>query len=330
MMTSNKQYLLGIDTGGSKTHALIADLSGRVLGFGEAGCGNYETIGLDGFSKALQKAFKQAIDTADVGKEDILSMGFGICGYDWPSERPLMIQGIESLGVDAPYQFVNDVMIGLIAGAPAGWGVAVDAGSGNNVRGQDAYGKMGQITGNGMMAGEFGGAGELLWLAAVNVIYAWTQRGPKTALTQLFMDFAETASESEMIEKMILKQVHFSPFLAESVIKLAYEGDQVSEEIVNYSASELGKNTNAVIRQLELQEQDFDLILIGSVFKAGEIYLSPFTETVHGFAPGAHLINLEVPPVVGAVLLAAETADIDPVSIRETLITSIQNLLSNQ
>lgn len=329
-MTSDRQYLLGIDTGGSKTHALIADLSGNIVGFGEAGCGNYESIGLDGFSKALQKASTQAFEAAGVGKESILSMGFGICGYDWPSEEPLMVQGIETLGIDAPYQFVNDVLIGLIAGAPAGWGVAVDAGSGNNVRGRDPSGRMGQITGNGMMSGEFGGAGEMLWLAAVNVIYAWTQRGPKTRLTQLFMDYAEAASESELVEKMILRKVHFPPFLAESIIKLAYEGDQVAKQVVEFSASELGKNTNAVIRQLDIQDREFDIILIGSVFKAGDIYLMPFTETVHAFAPGSHLIHLKVPPVVGAILLAAETANINPSLIRETLVASTQSLLSNQ
>jgi N-acetylglucosamine kinase-like BadF-type ATPase len=329
-MKANKEYLLGIDTGGSKTHALIADLSGNVLGFGEAGCGNYEIIGLEGFKKAIQEAAKRAIRAAGIQKEDVHSMGFGLCGYDWPSEKPLMVQGIESLGIAAPYQFVNDVIIGLVAGSSAGWGVAVDAGSGNNVRGRDESGKMGKITGNGMMSGEFGGAGEMLWLAAVNVIYAWSQRGPKTKLSRLFMDYAEVSSESELVEKMVLMQARFSPSLAESIIKLAYEGDKVARNIVDFSASELGKNTNAVIHQLNLQDSDFDVVLIGSVFKAGEIYLTPFTETVLDFAPGVNFIHLEVPPVVGAVLLAAETAKIDPGTIRETLIASTQEMLSNR
>ena len=330
MTHPNKKYLLGIDTGGSKTHALVSDLSGTAIGFGETGCGNYETVGLDGFINAMKKASGVAIEAAGIRKEDILSMGFGICGYDWPSEKPLMLQAINSLGIAAPYQFVNDVVIGLIAGAKAGWGIAVDAGSGNNVRGRDPSGKIGQITGNGMMSGEFGGGGEMLWWAAVNVIYAWTHRGPKTKLTDLFMDYAETESESELIEKMVLSEVNFPPSLVESIIHLAYEGDLVAREVVQFSARELGLNTNAVIRQLGLQKQAFDVVLIGSIFKAGDIYLTTFTETILEFATGANLIHLQVPPVVGAVLLSAETVKIDPSKIREAIIDSTRALITTQ
>ncbi len=328
MTYPNKKYLLGIDTGGSKTHALISDLSGNAIAFVETGCGNYELVGLDGFIKAMKKASGDALQSANIRKEDILSMGFGICGYDWPSEIPLMLQAINALGIAAPYQFVNDVVIGLIAGAEAGWGVAVDAGSGNNVRGRDSSGKTGQITGNGMMAGEFGGAGEILWRAAVNVIYAWTQRGPKTKLTDLFMEYAETESESELIEQMVLREVNFPPSLVESIFHLAYEGDLVARDVVQFSARELGLNTNAVIRQLDLQKKAFDVVLIGSIFKAGEIYLTPFTETILEFAPGVNLIHLQVPPVVGAVLLAAETVKINPSTIRETIIDSTRALIT--
>jgi len=326
----NEKYLLGIDTGGSKTHALVSNLSGTAIGFSETGCGNYESVGLDGFIKAMKKASGDALDSAGIRREDILSMGFGICGYDWPSEKALMIQAIESLGINAPYQFVNDVVIGLIAGAKAGWGIAVDAGSGNNVRGRDPSGKIGQITGNGIMAGEFGGGGEILWLAAVNVIYDWTQRGPKTKLTDLFMDYAKTDSESELIEKMVLSEVNFPPSLVESIIHLAYEGDLVAREVVQFSARELGLNTNAVIRQLDLQTQAFDVVLIGSIFKAGEIYLTPLTKTILEFAPSANLIHLQVPPVVGAVLLAAETVKLNPFMLRDAIIDSTLALITSQ
>ena len=39
LLTQNQGYLLGVDTGTSKTHALIADRFGKALGFGESGPG---------------------------------------------------------------------------------------------------------------------------------------------------------------------------------------------------------------------------------------------------------------------------------------------------
>ena len=45
------KYFLGVDIGGTKSHALIADESGQVVGFGRAGAGNWEGVGYDGLQQ---------------------------------------------------------------------------------------------------------------------------------------------------------------------------------------------------------------------------------------------------------------------------------------
>jgi hypothetical protein len=67
---------------------------------------------------------------------------------------------------------------------------------------------------------------------------------------------------------------------------------------------------------------------MGGLFKAGEIYIKPFSETLHQFAPLANLIQLTVPPVVGAVLLAGERIGLDTLSIRKPLIQSTINWIN--
>ena len=325
----SRKYLLGIDTGTSKTHALISTCTGIVVGFGEAGCGNYEVVGFDGFKNAMREATVQALSMGGIKKDEIVGMGLGISGYDWPSEEPLMIEAIQSLGIECDYRFENDVTIGLIAGSSAGWGVAVDAGTGNNVRGRDPEGRMGRITGNSVYCGEIGGGGEMVWLAQIAVTQAWTLRGPKTLLTQAFMDFAEVESEFDLIEGLAIEQIQLPPMLAKEIFRLAAQGDLVASEIITTSARELAINVNAVIQQLQLQQYNFDLVLIGSIFKAGEPYLDPFRQTVHAFAPGANLVLLSVPPVVGAVLLAAEVVGISIKELRGALIDSLRQFVSH-
>jgi N-acetylglucosamine kinase-like BadF-type ATPase len=251
-------------------------------------------------------------------------MGFGIAGYDWLSEKPIMEAGIKTLGINAPYRFVNDVVIGLIAGTTEGWGIAVDAGTGNNVRGRDENGNEGRITGNGIRFGEFGGAGELVWRALVMTTYAWSHRGPRTRLTQMFMNYAEVDSEGQLIEMLAMQQVEPSPALVKEIFKLASEGDQAASEVVNWNARELGLNTNAVIRQLHLEKKAFEVVLLGSIFNVGEAYIAPLRETIHAFAPKAKLKRLTLPPVVGAVLLAAETIGHSTGQIRRHLIKSME------
>jgi len=324
----DKGFLLGVDTGTSKTHALVSDLSGNAMGFGESGPGNYEIVGETGLINVLSQATEQALQMAKIDKCDLRAMSFGISGYDWPSERPIMERAIESLGIRCVYDYDNDATIGLIAGAPEGWGIAVDAGTGNNVRGRDKAGRIGRITGNSIWFGEIGGGGEMVWLAMIAAIYAWTSRGPKTKLTQILMDFAELDSEDALIEALALNHLNLPPYLAEEIIRLAYEGDLVAKEVVTRTAQELALNVNAVIRQLDLQSMRFDIVLIGSIFKAGKIYLDPFRETIHQFAPKANLIHLNVPPVVGAVLLAAETYGLDLKGLRTNLLKTTKRLLA--
>ncbi len=325
-MGMNTKYLLGVDTGSSKTHAIISDFSGYIVGFGEAGCGNYEIVGENSFQETLKYTINKAISSSKIEKQDIASMGFGFSGYDWLSEKPIMVNAIKSLGINCPYQFVNDVTLGLIAGSSAGWGIAADAGTGNNVRGRNKHGKIGRITGNGVKFGELGGASELVWRGMVAAIYAWTLRGPKTKLTQLFMTQASVDSEDALIEGLAVNKINLPSKLAKDIIQLAKDGDYAAQEAVKVNAQELGLNVNAVVRQLEFQEIRFEVVMIGSVFKAGEIYTKPFTETILKFAPKAEFIPLSVPPVIGAILLAAETISLKPKKIRDTLVQSMEKI----
>lgn len=327
--TPEKRYLLGVDTGNSKTHALITDLEGRVLGFTESGCGSYEVLGADGYAQFLNKITDEVLAKAGVSSDTIAGMGFGLAGYDWPSEKPIMEAGIHGLGIKAPFAYDNDVMIGLIAGSETGWGVAVDAGTGNNVRGRNGQGQIGRITGNSTRFCEYGGASELMKLAIIAVAQAWTQRGPETAITQIFMDYAEVDTLPELIEGLAMQQIHLPSILAKNILQAAKEGDSVAKEIVQRNAHELGLNVNAVIRQLGIQDLFFDVVLIGSVFNAGEQVIAPLQKTILSFAPEARLVRLSVPPVVGAVLFAAEACGIPPRQIRTTLIQSTASHLTS-
>ena len=67
---------------------------------------------------------------AGLSIEQIAAAGFGIAGYDWPSQRPQMLKTIrQALELRAPVAISNDAVLGLLAGTDAGWGVALVAGT---------------------------------------------------------------------------------------------------------------------------------------------------------------------------------------------------------
>lgn len=140
------QYFLGVDVGATKSHALVANESGQALGFAAGGPGNPLTIGYQGFAELLQAIIQEALGAVGIGEEDIAGTGFGIAGYDWPSQREPILEAIHTLGLGGPLEVVNDALIALLAGASGGWGVAVVAGTSCNCWGWDQERRTGRMT----------------------------------------------------------------------------------------------------------------------------------------------------------------------------------------
>ncbi len=318
------RYFLGIDVGGTKTHALLADDTGRVVGFGQTGPGNHEGVGYDGLAAALKTASMQAVQAAGIHLEQISAAGFGIAGYDFPSERQPTLEAIASIGLDCPLEAVNDVVIGLIAGATLGWGVVVDAGTGNNVRGRDEQGREGWVTGCGGTFGEYGGAGDIVFKAVQAVSHHWSTRGPATILSDMFIEICGAHDLTNLIEGLALEKYRLRAAHARAVFEAAIAGDSVAQSVIQWAASELGRTTNAVIRQLDFQDLAFEVVLIGSVFNGGSLFSKPLTETVNDFAPRATFTRLHVPPVTGGVLLGMQLLGIRSGEVRQALLENAQ------
>jgi N-acetylglucosamine kinase-like BadF-type ATPase len=316
------RYFLGIDIGATKSHALVADETGHALGLGTGGAGNWETVGYDGLTATLNAITDQALARAGVAKHQIAGAGLGIAGYDWPSQDEPTRQAIETLGIPAPYAFVNDTTLGLIAGTTQGWGVAVVSGTSCNCRGRGPDGREGRVTGEGWRFAEFAGAGELVAKAIWAVSLAWSQRGPATRLTEAFIGLTGAADAADLLEGLSVYRYQLSAEAAPWVFQVAAEGDRVAQELIRWAGQELGSLATGVIRQLAIERMEFEVVLIGSMFKGGPALTDALAETVHAVAPGARLVRLAAPPVVGSVLLGMQQAGLETASLRQTLIGS--------
>ncbi len=314
------QIFLGIDIGATKSHAVLADEQGRVLAFGHGGPGNYEVVGWDGLQATLEGVTQAALAEAGATADAVTAAAFGIAGYDWPGERAQHIEAIETLGLACPYTLLNDVAIGVVAGAPEGWGLGLVAGTGSNCWGRAADGREGRSTGGGDIFGEYGGGGDLVVRAVQAVALAWTRRGPQTALTRAFIEAAGAGGIEDFLEGLWMGRYELTSDAAPLVFEVAAEGDQVALETIRWLGRELGGLAIGVIRQLEFEEQAFDIVQIGSLWKGSPILTATALTTVQAVAPGARMVRLAAPPVVGSVLLAMEQVGLDFRPLRAGLI----------
>ena len=326
------RYFLGVDVGGTKTHALIADETGLALGFATGGPGNWEGVGYSGLTKVLLEVARAALKQANLDVNQIAGAGMGIGGYDWPSERQDHLDAIRPVGLTCPLEIVNDATLGILAGTSEGWGVSVVAGTGCNARGwsQDHKRQGRAVGGGGYWSGEYAGGFDIVARAMRAVAFEWLKRGPNTALTRVFLDFTGAKDLDELVEGVYLQRYPFEPALVLKVFETARLGDSQAQAVMQWAGYELGAMAVGVINQLEIQDDQFEVVLIGSLHGGSPILDATLRETVLKTAPGAQFHRLSVPPVVGGVLLGMEAAGLNGHAMRAKLIHSTNDFIKKE
>jgi N-acetylglucosamine kinase-like BadF-type ATPase len=119
--------LLGIDGGGTKTHALALDEHGNVVGSGVDGPSNYHSIGLDRALAALADVTRQALGDR---KADFAAICMGSC--DSAKDEARLTAGVQHLNLAGQFRCYNDTFAALRAGSRHPYGVAIICGSGFN------------------------------------------------------------------------------------------------------------------------------------------------------------------------------------------------------
>lgn len=325
-------YFLGVDVGGTKTAALIADQEGQAVGYGVSGPGNYEGVGWDGFRIAVRAAVDQALKSAGLSQEAICAAGLGIAGYDWPSQRIIHLEALAQIGLTMPLEIVNDAVLGILAGAAHGWGVSVVSGTGCNCRGwsQDHLREGRVVGGHSHWSGEYAGGFDILTRAMRAVTFEWTCRGPATALSALFLEITGARDLDDLVEGLYVGRYHpWDRSLALRVFDIAHQGDPEALNVLRWAGRQLGEMACGVIRQLDLQAQAFDIVLIGSIFKGHPLIAESLADTVRPLAPHTRLVHLGVPPVMGGVLLGMEKAGLDGYTHRERLVETMESLVNS-
>jgi N-acetylglucosamine kinase-like BadF-type ATPase len=321
------RLVLGVDGGGSKTHALVADERGEVLGFASSGRANWEDIGLEAAGAALAGAVTGALAAARVAPGALAASAFGLAGLDWDADRPMLGALLDPLGLGGPRMLENDAFVALRAGASRPFGVVVIAGTGHVAAGRDPAGRTVRTLGLGPMYGDFGSATDVAAEAVRAVADAWTGRGPATTLGRLLPALAGCASAEQLLQRLSRGTVPL-PAAAPLVLQEAEAGDPACREIVLRTGVALGEAAAVVARRLGLGGERFETVMAGGLFQSRNRLLEgALVDVLHRTAPLAAPVHLTCKPVVGAALEALDLAGVATgPEVRERLVASSHGL----
>jgi glucosamine kinase len=295
------RFVMGVDGGATKTLAAVLDLQKQTLHLGHGGSSNPDAVGAHAATDSLVKATDEAIGRAGIAREQLDAAVLAIAGTDTDAVAANVRERCPPT-----WLVVNDVVGAWAAATGAYPGVGVISGTGSNVLGVGADGRAWRAGGWGHVLGDEGSG---YWLAVQSIKAALADReasGPQTALSAAAIEFFDVQSIEALATLVYAKppsKGEIAAFAIETA-RAAYAGDEVAHGLYLRAAAELTRQIAAVVEQTALAGE-FPIGLIGSAFKAGELFVAPLAAAIHAFAPQAQVAVVEMAPVGGCVLLAA-------------------------
>ncbi len=294
----SKRYVIGIDAGGTKTVGLLADEDGQITTKARGGGANLVVHG----ELAVEKVLYQIIEDLEA-PGPVSAICLGMAGVDRPEEKELMHGVLRRLGMRQAVHIVPDALVALVAGAPAGVGIVVVAGTGSIAYGVDPAGETARSGGWGYLLGDEGSAFWLGHAAIRQGVRAADGRGPATTLFDRISQKLDLDVPDGLVKWFYDQELsrHRVADLASVVEEAANEGDDAASALLDQAAQHLARAGRSVARQLEFEEP-FPFVQAGGVFKACPSLYARLEAILD--LPQARPIRLEGEPAQGAVTLA--------------------------
>jgi N-acetylglucosamine kinase-like BadF-type ATPase len=296
-----KEFLIGIDGGGTKTIAALADLRGKIIKKIEIGSTNPNKIN---FERAIFN-LKELISKISKGKKiKIAYLGLA-GGLERNKGRREKIRKELQKYFNFPIFIDGDQKIAFRAGTEGKEGMVVIAGTG-----AIAMGWKGK---NEAISGGFdwliGDQGSAFWVGkkVLEEIGKFLDGRRKDFQLRRFI-FKKLKIKNEIdfyqkfySEDFVVKVASISKFIDE----FSKKGDEFSKKILIEAGREIGKMAITVIKKLNFKNKKFPVVLVGGMFKS-KIFEKEVRKRIKKVAKKAKIILLKKKPVIGAIKLAKE------------------------
>lgn len=300
-------YVLGIDAGGTKTVAYLADADGRIIGEGRGGGANLQAHGELEVEKVLHAVLEQAIGDRAVVPAAVC---VGIAGVDRDDDDRLVRDIMRRLGFRTNTLIVNDALVALTAGTNGEPGVVVIAGTGSIAYGVNHDGSAARAGGWGHVLGDEGSGYWIGREALMAVVRQADGRGPSTQLTPLVLEHFKLTRVDGLVREVYDQHTRRRAIhaLGEVVDEARRDGDVVAAEILRAASTELARAARSVIERLQMRGVAFKGVLAGSMFRVIPWLADDLVGRLAEVAPRAVVSRLTGEPAVGAVHLALSAA----------------------
>ena len=303
-------YVLGVDGGGTKTLAVVADREGKVVGVGRSGTTNFQVVGKVGATKEMGKAIQNALKDANISPKEVVCSAYGISGADREKDFDTVAECVEPNDPASESLLCNDTTLALKAGAPDLLGVAMISGTGSNCIGFNKAGEQVKVGGLGEFSGDAGSASDIGEQGLIAGMRALDGRNPPTALVEMYEKALEVEHLYDVFEFYYpdsyrpVRPGDYAPL----VFKAAQMGDKVALKILQDAAKHQAHTALTACKRLYKKNDAFSLVFGGTIFQKAKpaIQVEMISERVQKRYPNVKIVTLRDEPVLGALWFALD------------------------
>ncbi|UFJ41441.1 N-acetylglucosamine kinase [Brevibacillus humidisoli] len=306
-MRSNNRYVIGIDGGGTKTVAALADGRGEIISTARGDSSNMQSRPFAEVEQTLTALINRLLQEAGIKRTELDAIFFGLAGADRPEAKQRI--AASSLAGDGSDRVVidNDAVTALYSGTWGKPGIVLIAGTGSIAYGISEQGERCRVGGWGYLLGDEGSGFDLGQQALTAVMRQFDGRGRPTVLTELILQQTGLADPAGLVHYVysapnVRKRVAEASYL---LLDAAARGDQVASEILHQAADSLAELVQTCAEKCG---SGLPVVVAGGLL-AEDTQLR--REVLARLSPACDVILPELPPVVGALVMALQEAGIE-------------------
>ena len=303
-----RPFILGIEGGGTRTTALLADARGREIQRAMFGPGNVRLLDDRALVKLLRGIGK------DFEKPD--AIGLGLAGARKEKDRQRVRAAVSMVWKKVPCHVTHDLEIALVGRVlrtrQGGFGesvlpaVLVLSGTGSCCFGVAADGRTAKMGGWGHVLGDKGSGFEIGLRGLKAVVFYFDRDGAWGRLGGKLLAATGCNEPDDLIEWVAAADKDAIAALASEVFAAAKKRDRIARDVLTGAAGMLAKDAVACAGKLVKKKSAVDFVLSGGVLRNQPAFARAVAAEIKSRWPKAKVTTQKHDGVWGAIALARD------------------------